>query len=434
MQRQKGGKNKSTRDKSSGKGRNSPNSFEHEVIGNNSEITIYERAVKDSEQLKAQQVKRISSLSEENENCSDTSDELLEVAIEEGNGNEMTEANNFGKLPNQTTNNQMLNNDSIVAGTFRQGNQIYVDDGQRPSTSHENAPTQRAMEEPEEVAERIIREAELSKALVYDTPGKDDKKLLPLNMISDYVQDAIADEHYKIIGVHIDQTTKTKILNNEYVDFTKLLPRDRVSQEEDGRVQMIFKNGIPFYIPVNDYQQISSFSRWEQAFRVFSAIYTKEHPHRANELLQYGHIIQTASLTNQWDNVYLYNKDFRIHISEFPNRSWGTILQLAWNLCLKDKSPRVSPVEQQRDRQNKWVNREICRQFNRGWYSYGFRCKYEHRCTYCNKLGHGSYNCRKVDYDRHDRGDRGTRSYDRDRNNDNWRTPEKRDGKRDFKK
>ena len=271
----KGGKNKSTRDKSSGKGRNSLNSFEHEVIGNNSEITIYERAVKDSEQLKAQQVKRISSSSEENENCGDTSDELIEVAIEEGNGNEMTGANNFGKLPNQTTNNQMLNNDSIVVGTFRQGNQRYVDDGQRPSTSRENAQTQRATEEPEEVAERIIREAELSKALVYDTPGKDDKKLLPLNMISDYVQDAIADEHYKIISTHIDQTTKTKILNNEYVDFAELLPRDRVSQEEDGRVQMIFKNGIPFYVPVNDYQQISSFSRWEQAFRVFSAIYTK---------------------------------------------------------------------------------------------------------------------------------------------------------------
>ena len=41
-----------------------------------------------------------------------------------------------------------------------------------------------------------------------------------------------------------------------------------------------------------------------------------------------------------------------------------------------------------------------CRRFNRGRCNYGVNCRYEHRCTYCNKYGHGSVNCRKAIADR----------------------------------
>ena len=82
---------------------------------------------------------------------------------------------------------------------------------------------------------------------------------------------------------------------------------------------------------------ISTFHKWEQAFRVFSKIYTKYHPQRATKLIQYSDDIHTASLTYVWDNVYQYDKEFRLHLARHPMRSWAVILQHAWNLEMKDR-------------------------------------------------------------------------------------------------
>ena len=60
---------------------------------------------------------------------------------------------------------------------------------------------------------------------------------------------------------------------------------------------------------------------------------------RAAELVQYNHIIHTAASTYIWDNVYVYDKEFRMHLANFPQRSWSIILQQAWAICLKDKIP-----------------------------------------------------------------------------------------------
>ena len=59
---------------------------------------------------------------------------------------------------------------------------------------------------------------------------------------------------------------------------------------------------------------INSFSKWEQAFRIFSNIYTKEHPNRASELIQYNHVIHTIASTYTWENVYAYDRQFRMHL------------------------------------------------------------------------------------------------------------------------
>ena len=42
------------------------------------------------------------------------------------------------------------------------------------------------------------------------------------------------------------------------------------------------------------------------------------------------------------------------------------------------------------------VNRNICYKFNRGRCTYGFNCKFEHKCAICGKFGHGACNCRKA--------------------------------------
>ena len=200
-------------------------------------------------------------------------------------------------------------------------------------------------------------------------------------------------------------------------------------------MELINKGGMTYWIPAGssrDVSAINSFARWEQAFRVYSNVYTRGNPHRAAELIEYNFIIHSAALNYIWDNVYQYDCDFRRHMSRHPQRSWNLILQQAWSFRLMDKykggdnnsrqggSNGGNMQKKVRDRDN------ICWRYNRGRCTYGSLCKFEHRCAICDKWGHGAHICRRgsgsgghkgekqgcSDQDRHDHHDR------RDGNND----------------
>ena len=162
-------------------------------------------------------------------------------------------------------------------------------------------------------------------------------------------------------------------------------------------MEMINRDGRTYFVPVgnSDLQTISSFSKWEQAFRVFSNIYTRRHPQRSGELIQKNHIIHTASLTFTWENVYLYDRDFRLHISRYPQRSWTIILQQAWTMHLKERN-HLESNRAKFDRKSQKSSRDVCWCYTKGRCSYGAKCKFEHKCGICNKFGHGASSCRKI--------------------------------------
>ena len=62
---------------------------------------------------------------------------------------------------------------------------------------------------------------------------------LAIDPVNDYVHSAMVDENFLLVAAHLDETIKKKIVNHEYVDFAKLLSRDRILEEEDGRMQMV---------------------------------------------------------------------------------------------------------------------------------------------------------------------------------------------------
>ena len=182
---------------------------------------------------------------------------------------------------------------------------------------------------PEEMALQQIREAELAKTKMFPPTGEEDS--IPFELIARVNQD------YEIVGNHLDETVQNCIIKGQYIDFGKLLPKDRILVKEDGHLELTVKNGKTFWSPISEVVSINCFNHWEQAFHIFSNIYTKAHPHRASELIQYNHIIYTISLTYVWDNVYTYDKEFRIHMSCHPERNWLVILQQAWAMHLKDR-------------------------------------------------------------------------------------------------
>ena len=165
-------------------------------------------------------------------------------------------------------------------------------------------------------------------------------------------------------------------------------------------MELVYENRRAYYEPVSERQSrncvINSFQRWETAFRIFSNIFTSKFPERAVELTQYSHIIHSAAQTFTWSNVYAYDRDFRIHMSSFPQHNWGIILSHAWLLRLKDRLTMRTSIGNGQEDRKPVSRRDICWKFNLGRCTYGMSCKFEHKCALCGKFGHGTHNCRRA--------------------------------------
>ena len=62
---------------------------------------------------------------------------------------------------------------------------------------------------------------------------------------------------------------RQKIVNHEYIDFARLVPKGKSSAiEENHRMELINRGGATFFIPVHDRETsgITNFNKWEQAF------------------------------------------------------------------------------------------------------------------------------------------------------------------------
>ena len=133
----------------------------------------------------------------------------------------------------------------------------------------------------------MVHEAESSKARILATKGKDksifmsqgvnDFNPLELSLGHDRMdrqQATVVDENYMVVGAHLDDSIQRKIANHEYVDFSHLLPKDKIILDEDHRMEIMNRGGSTYFVPVSDRESagsISSFMKWEQAFSLFKS-------------------------------------------------------------------------------------------------------------------------------------------------------------------
>ena len=95
----------------------------------------------------------------------------------------------------------------------------------------------------EERAVKMVKDAERSKARMFELSGRPND-LYQGKSVSVYE----IDEDYQMIDSHIDNALRKKILNFEYVDFSRLLPKARGSGSEDDRqkLEIVSKNSMTF--------------------------------------------------------------------------------------------------------------------------------------------------------------------------------------------
>ena len=261
----------------------------------------------------------------------------------------------------------------------------------KPGTSQESGDSEKdRLDAAKERANQMILEAERYRASIEKPQGK---------------QPEISDDDFFHLTCHVDNTIRSKIEKGEFVELEKLLPNDRMGSQHksDNRLDLVHRDGYAFVVPHVKENKITNVRRWEQVFRIYAAIYSGSNPHRSTEIWQYVYIINTAATTYHWDNVAAYDYTFRQLMASAPSRSWAKIYNQMWNLSMKDPLPRThhptagyqsnvqgkNNGQQQHGQPKKSKN---CWKFNKDMCS-DASCPYPHRCSYCDKPGHGKFNC-----------------------------------------
>ena len=183
------------------------------------------------------------------------------------------------------------------------------------------------------VADNIVLQAEHFKATIDPPTGRETghmagandmdslsnniKELLTILKNNSNVTEPDTDDDFFHITCHVEPTLRSKIAHGEFVDLEKLLPKNRAQMmagaTPDGDIEVVKKNGATYILPEASSKdmKITNVRKWEQAFRVYSAIYSEANPDRAAEIWQYVHVINTAAMSYAWENVAFYDVTFR---------------------------------------------------------------------------------------------------------------------------
>ena len=157
------------------------------------------------------------------------------------------------------------------------------------------------------------------------------------------------------------------------------------------KFELVNRNGHAEIVANNEVPRISNVRRWEQAFRIYATIYSEASPNRSAEILQYINVINQAAAKYTWDSVAYYDHTFRRLMERKPHRSWAKTYTQIWNLALAE--PLSS--RQYGEKGNRRDSRDnSCWRFNKSCCSYGLKCRYEHRCSYCGG-NHPLFRCFK---------------------------------------
>ena len=106
--------------------------------------------------------------------------------------------------------------------------------------------------------EEIIREAEASRVRIFTTSGKGD-----LLIGSVEHRPPVVDENYLVVGNHVDVNTQEKKKNGEYIDFARLVSKDRIGSDDDHRMELVIRGGQTYFVPVSE-REVSGISNFNK--------------------------------------------------------------------------------------------------------------------------------------------------------------------------
>ena len=272
-------------------------------------------------------------------------------------------------------------------------------DNEEATDQHQLDPTEEARSK----ADKLIAEVEQFKATLNTPQGILNKQ----NYTDGFVKE---DDEFFHITCHVDAVTISCIQRGNFIDLDKLLPQNRaVNADSEPKSELVFREGCPVIVPHMDKSQcITNVRKWEQAFRVYAAVYSQANPSRGPEIWQYVYTINHTANAYSWANVVEYDFAFRQMMAVNPARKWSKIYQQMWTMCMTDPHKNsfnhnrgsypsggghYNHISGSKGNASTKSKPDFCWKFNKGKCKFGGDCKFVHHCSYCDGTGHGNNSC-----------------------------------------
>ncbi|CAI5785290.1 finger 703-like [Podarcis lilfordi] len=177
-----------------------------------------------------------------------------------------------------------------------------------------------------------------------------------------------------ILGNHLSQKKRNKILNGDYVDmFTLLPPAKLLGKGERRRSSGKGRYRTP--------RAERTFENWLDGYQVFMGVVCAAYPRRSMDLVAYlAHVRRAHSLAGE-QAALTYDENFRRNASLLPSTRWDLTDPNYWG---EDVNPYIEKKNLGPNKAGKTEvkRRRLCWEFNRGSCSRP-SCKYLHECDRC---------------------------------------------------
>ena len=128
------------------------------------------------------------------------------------------------------------------------------------------------------ITQKAILDAERNKAELRIPQGNNSGFQEFKQLIKDLLADKDDDDFFHMT-CHLDSQLVLKIKKGLYVELEKLIQKPKhLKTEIDGRQVLVEKDGEQYYVPYKgkDSPKINNVKKWEEAFRLYAAIYCQE--------------------------------------------------------------------------------------------------------------------------------------------------------------
>jgi hypothetical protein len=154
------------------------------------------------------------------------------------------------------------------------------------------------------------------------------------------------------LGSHVPESLKTKIKQNEYVNFSSLIKGPVELDMFDAGVTLGLANSLNLVTrPRVKTDKISSIEKWSDAFLVFSSIYLSAHQEHTQDILHYMYVIREAA--SNFGGIFwrTYDEQFRLRqATEFM--PWSSINSDLWLRCFSGAARTQSSSDNMPAKQN----------------------------------------------------------------------------------
>ncbi|CAI5782154.1 XP_028590673.1uncharacterized protein LOC114599482 [Podarcis lilfordi] len=177
-----------------------------------------------------------------------------------------------------------------------------------------------------------------------------------------------------ILGNHLSQKKRNKILNGDYVDMFTLLPPTKLMGKGEKRRSFGKRR---YRTPRAEH----TFENWLDGYQVFMGVVCVAYPRCSMDLVAYlAHVRRAHTLAGE-NAALTYDENFRRSASLLPSTRWDLRDPNYWG---EDVGPYIEKKSQESAKAGKTEakRRSQCWEYNRGVCTRP-ACKYLHECERC---------------------------------------------------